>query len=269
VRGNQNKEKSLLISPHPSPFDIAQDRLLPEGEEVQVFKSSALMGGFSHRPRLLVITPAHLKACVGANLAWQNVAMVLSSTGPLPPDLAKAAERSFNAPLLEIFGSTETQSFASRRLTVSEKWTPYAGMRLRGGDGAYRLSGGHLPRETVLDDRFEIDADGRFTLAGRSSEIVKVAGKRISLAELNNLLNGIDGVDDGMFFQGASERLGALVVTDLSKRHILAALKPALDAVFLPRPLYRVERLPRNELGKIDRRQLQDLIDACKQRRKN
>jgi acyl-coenzyme A synthetase/AMP-(fatty) acid ligase len=223
-------------------------------------------GGFFHRPSLLVTTPAHLKACVGANLAWQNVAMVLSSTGPLSAVLAKQVENSFNAPLLEIFGSTETQSFASRRLTQSEKWTPYAGMRLRGGDGSCRLSGGHLPRETVLDDCFEIDADGRFRLTGRSAEIVKVAGKRASLAELNNLLNGMDGVDDGMFFQGANERLGALVVTGLSKQHILAALKAALDAVFLPRPLYRVERLPRNELGKIDRGQLQDLIDACKQR---
>jgi acyl-coenzyme A synthetase/AMP-(fatty) acid ligase len=37
--------------------------------------------------------------------------------------------------------------------------------------------------------------------------------------------------------------------------------------VFLPRPVYRVERLPRNEVGKLDRGQLMELINVCKQRR--
>ncbi|MGR8934614.1 MAG: AMP-binding protein [Gammaproteobacteria bacterium] len=223
---------------------------------------------FTYRPCLLISTPTHLKACSGANLSWRNIATVLSSTGPLTPDLAQAVECRMHAPLLEIFGSTETQSFASRRLTLSPHWTPYAGVQIsRSADGSFRLSGGHLRRETVLDDRFDIAADGRFTLVGRNAELVKVAGKRISLAELNSLLTAIDGVEDGVFFQGPNERLGALVVTDLSKQQLFSALKPALDAVFFPRPLYRVARLPRNALGKIDRKQLQELIDACQRRR--
>lgn len=215
-------------------------------------------------PCLLVSTPAHLKACVGANLPWKNIAMILSSTGPLAPDLAKEVECKIGAPVFEILGSTETQSYASRRVTINEKWTPYPGIRLSENDGAYRVSGGHLYTGVALDDRFDICTDGRFKLAGRSSELVKVAGKRISLAELNRALNDIDGVEDGVFFQGANERLGALVVSGLSKQQILDALKPIFDAVFLPRPLYHVERLPRNELGKIDRNRLQELIDACK-----
>jgi acyl-coenzyme A synthetase/AMP-(fatty) acid ligase len=224
-------------------------------------------GKLCDRRCLLVSTPAHLKACVGANLKWHNVEMILSSTGPLLPDLAKAVERSFNAPLMEIFGSTETQSYASRRLTESAQWTPYVGMRLSRDGGVFRVSGGHLPRGVNLDDRFEIAADGRFRIIGRSTEIIKVAGKRTSLAELNNLLNAIDGIDDGVFFQHNDERLGALVVGDLSRQQIFAALKNAIDPVFLPRPVYRVERLPRNEVGKLDRGQLMELINVCKQRR--
>jgi hypothetical protein len=42
VRGNKDKEKSLFKSPHPIPFDAAQDRLLPEGEGVRVLKSTVL-----------------------------------------------------------------------------------------------------------------------------------------------------------------------------------------------------------------------------------
>lgn len=218
-------------------------------------------------PSLLISTPAHLKACVGADLPWKNIAMILSSTGPLAPDLAKEVECKMGAPVFEIFGSTETQSYASRRITINEKWTPYPGIRLSEIDGAFRVSGGHLHTGVALDDRFDIYPDGRFKLAGRSSELVKVAGKRISLAELNQALNSIDGVHDGIFFQSANDRLGALVVSNLSKQQILDALKPFFDAVFLPRPLHHIERLPRNELGKIDRNRLQELIDAYKQRR--
>jgi len=46
--GNKNKEKSLFKSPHPSPFDTAQGRLLPEGEGVCVLKSSALTAVSGH-----------------------------------------------------------------------------------------------------------------------------------------------------------------------------------------------------------------------------
>lgn len=264
--------RKALNPPLPPPFfkggiesrgaqDVQSTGFLPP------FEKRGGQGGFPQGRCLLITTPAHLKACIGADLCWQNIAMILSSTGPLAPDLAKEAERKMGAPVFEIFGSTETQSYASRRLTVSEKWTPYPGVQLRGDGDSYRVSGGHLRGGVALDDRFDIDADGRFMLAGRSTDLVKVAGKRISLAELNNLLAGIDGVADGIFFQGADDRLGAVVVSSLSKPQILAALRPALDAVFLPRPLYRVARLPRNELGKIDRQQLQELIDACKRRR--
>jgi hypothetical protein len=45
VREKKNKEKSQIKSPHPSSFDTAQGRLLPEGEGVRVLKSTALNEG--------------------------------------------------------------------------------------------------------------------------------------------------------------------------------------------------------------------------------
>jgi acyl-coenzyme A synthetase/AMP-(fatty) acid ligase len=52
-------------------------------------------------------------------------------------------------------------------------------MRRPGRDrNGFELSGEFLcDSKYHMDDRFEIGADGRFTLAGRCSEIVKVAGK--------------------------------------------------------------------------------------------
>jgi acyl-coenzyme A synthetase/AMP-(fatty) acid ligase len=52
--------------------------------------------------------------------------------------------------------------------------------------------------------------------------------------------------------RGGEARPAALVVApDLAEAQILAALGTMVDPVFLPRPLVRVARLPRNTVGKL------------------
>jgi len=210
----------------------------------------------SKTPCLLISTPAHLKACIRTDLHWDNVAMVLSSTAPMDAKIAGKIEASFNAPLYEIFGSTETLSFASRRVTANESWLPYQGILAFSDDNACYLRGGHLQQTQKLDDTLSVDEQGFFTVIGRNSDIVKIAGKRASLAELNCILNQIEGVEDGIFYRGQNERLAAMVVSTISQENILAELRKFIDDVFLPRPLYTVAELPRNRVGKIIREKL-------------
>ena len=98
---------------------------------------------------------------------------------------------------------------------------------------------------------------------------MKVAGKRASLAALERRLQEIDGVDDATFYApdaGGDEvkRLAAFYVSStLEPEAVLEALRPLLDAVFLPRPLFRVARLPRNANGKLTRAALSELHDVC------
>jgi acyl-coenzyme A synthetase/AMP-(fatty) acid ligase len=86
---------------------------------------------------------------------------------------------------------------------------------------------------------------------------------------LNQQLNAIAGVDDGVFFmpderEGGVTRLMAFVVAPgLSHNAIAAALRDRVDAVFLPRPLYLVNSLPRNAVGKLPRETLLQLAAAC------
>ncbi len=214
----------------------------------------------SANPCLLISTPTHIKACVRAGLSWDNIEMVLLSTAPLSLQLATQVEQAFNSPVYEIFGSTETLSFASRRHTVNATWEPYVGIKLATNQDGFTVSGGHLQDPTPLDDQFQIDKTGHFSLLGRSTEIIKVAGKRTSISELNHIINNINGVEDAMFFQTGTERLGALVKGNLTKNEILQALKQSIDAVFLPRPLYLVDNIPRNEVGKIIKTKLENLI---------
>jgi acyl-coenzyme A synthetase/AMP-(fatty) acid ligase len=50
--------------------------------------------------------------------------------------------------------------------------------------------------------------------------------------------------------------MALVVAPNLSERQVLAALAERLDPVFLPRPLLRVDRIPRNETGKVTRETL-------------
>ena len=99
--------------------------------------------------------------------------------------------------------------------------------------------------------------------------MVNVAGKRTSLAHLNHLLCAIPGVIDGAFFnpdEGTREvsRLTAFVVTrTLTPETILAQLRRKTDAVFLPRPLHLVEKLPRADTGKLPQAALAELARQC------
>jgi acyl-coenzyme A synthetase/AMP-(fatty) acid ligase len=62
---------------------------------------------------------------------------------------------------------------------------------------------------------------------------------------------------------GGVTRLTAFVVAPtLTREQLLAALRPRIDALFLPRPPIFVDALPRNATGKLPRSALQALYEA-------
>lgn len=218
--------------------------------------------------RVLVTTPLQLRALVAGGVSGASA--IISATAPLSPALAAEAEAALGAPVLEIYGATEMGSIASRRTLGGEEWTLYDGVALRaeGGEEAAALVPG-LPGPVPLSDLVEIGADGRFRLIGRRGDMVKRGGKRASLAGLNRVLTEIEGVQDGVFLApedleaNPAARLAAYVVAPgRTPAEIVAALRERVEAVFLPRPVVLVERLPRNAVGKLTRRSLEALRDA-------
>lgn len=211
-------------------------------------------------PVILVSTPVHLQACLAASQTWTNLAGIISSTAPLAPELALALETNTGRPTWELYGSTETQSFAWRRPARETLWRPYAGVELKRADVGLVLRAPWLPEPLPLTDRFEVTGDGRFRALGRSSDLIKIGGKRASLTELNWRLTQIEGVDDGCFFTTDHQRLGALVTGPRSKTEILTELRQVIDEVFLPRPLHKVTKIPRNPAGKLVQSDLRLLL---------
>lgn len=223
-------------------------------------------------PRLLVTTPFHLGNLLASEIELPVIDRLLSATAPLSHQLAAMAEARLGAPLHEIYGCTETGQLASRRPLADPAWQPLAGVCLQAEGEAVIASGGHIEGRVTLSDAIELGPDGRFILLGRHADLICIAGKRSSLAYLNHQLTTLPGVLDGAFFQpdevspDVLTRLCAFVVAPgLNERQILAGLRPRIDAVFLPRPLFLVEALPRNATGKLPRTELQSLYHSCRQ----
>ncbi|MBW4092402.1 MAG: acyl-CoA synthetase [Proteobacteria bacterium] len=117
-----------------------------------------------------------------------------------------------------------------------------------------------------LSDRLELLDPIRFRLLGRNSDMVKLGGRRASLAGLTRVLTGIAGVEDGIFIapddletRPTARLLVFAVAPDLSAEAILAALRTRIDPLFLPRRVIRLDRLPRDPLGKLPARALAGL----------
>jgi acyl-coenzyme A synthetase/AMP-(fatty) acid ligase len=219
-------------------------------------------------PRVLVTTPIHLRALVESGVALPALAAMVSATAPLPNALAQAAEQRFGAPLLEVFGSTETCVFASRRSALEDDWSLYDGVRLHPQPDGTLVDAPQLERPVSLADIVSLSHEGRhFRLHGRHADLLEIAGKRASLGDLTRRLLAVPGVRDGVVFQleGGDaldvHRIAALAVAPgLDEHAILDALRRAIDPVFLPRPLRLVDALPRNETGKLPRAALLALL---------
>ncbi|WP_313950582.1 AMP-binding protein [Accumulibacter sp.] len=209
------------------------------------------------RPRLLVTTPYHLRHLLATDQSVAPADWLLSATAPLSLALARQAEAAFAAHLLEIYGCTETGQIASRQSTQGDAWQLFDGVVLDERDGRHWASGGHIEQAMPLADEIRPLSGERFTLGGRTADLVNIAGKRSSLGFLNHQLLAIAGVADGCFLlpdEAADTigRLAALVVAPaLGNEALLAALRQRIDPVFLPRPLLRVAALPRNATGKL------------------
>lgn len=218
------------------------------------------------RPRALVSTPVHLRSVLQAGLALPPADLVLSATAPLSGALAREAETGFAAPLLEIYGCTETGQLALRRTAAAREWQLFPGVALRQEGELTVASGGHIEQPTAMNDVIECTAPDRFLLHGRHADLVNIAGKRSSLAYLDLQLNAVPGVLDGTFFMPPEEadsgvtRLAAFVVAPgLGMEQLLAALRERIDPAFLPRPLVALDALPRNATGKLPREALLEL----------
>jgi len=250
-------ESSVLIALHGGAILDAERPFFPADIVAALARVAA--------PRVLVTTPFHLKTVLDAGLPLPPLALVVSATAPLSPQLAARAEQQLGAPLLEIYGCTEAGQVATRRTTAGAEWRTFDGLRVGGDGDAATVSGGHVPQPTVLADVLEVVDAETFRLLGRSNDLINVAGKRSSIGHLDFHLNSIEGVVDGAFWMppesdgdaaGVVRLVAFVVAPGVARERIVAALRDRVDAAFLPRRIVHVDALPREATGKLTRARL-------------
>ena len=212
-------------------------------------------------PGAWIATPMHLRSLVESFETVPACRVVIASTMPLSAAVARQSEDLVGAPVLEIYGSTETGAVAMRRTARETGWRPLAGVELEPGGDATLARGTHFASPATLLDGLEVEADGSFTLLGRHGDLIKIAGRRTSLAGLNLLLQDLPGLEDGVFYLPATgnptERLCLMHSgPPLDRVATRRWLRAHLDPVFMPRAFIRLERMPRGDNGKLRRQAL-------------
>ncbi|MGC4897382.1 AMP-binding protein, partial [Micromonospora sp. DT31] len=237
----------------------------------------------------------HLVAAVRARgLRIPNLRMCLVGGAITTPALRSAFEETFEAPLLDAYGSTETcGSIAIDRPGVARpegaSGLPVDGLEVRlvdpdtGRDvadgeeaevwvrGPNVMLGYHgKPAETAraLPDGWYRTGDlarraptGHLTVVGRIDEVIIRGGENIHPAEVEEVLRSVAGVADVAVAGRPAAALGEVPVAFLVSgadgidvQAALAACRERLSYFKVPAELYEIQSIPRTQSGKTRRR---------------
>ena len=219
-------------------------------------------------PRALITTPIHLRALNVSAVSYIQIENVLVATAPLNTELAQSIEENLNTQVREVYGCSEVGSMSIRRPAQTDQWQRFDGLTfVAENDGLTSVNADHLPERITLDDQITLIDDEYFILAGRTTDQINIAGKRGSLTEVNNVLMKFSGLIDGVVIFPPQDRivprLVALVVLtdDQTKDDLRKHFAKYLDSVFVPRPIFLVSKLPREDNGKLIKAQLLELYE--------
>ncbi len=219
-----------------------------------------------------------------------------SVAAALSPALMAEIETLFRVPVLQTFGMTEASPLiCSTGFAAADRIPGSVGRSCgteigvfdddwqhqpRGSEGELAIRGPNVFSGYEADpaaneaafrggwfrtgDLGRIDAEGRLFLTGRIKELVNRGGEKINLREVDDALLAHPAVDEAAAFPVPHRTLGEDVTAAVVLRpgatataeDLRQALSDRLAAFKIPRQIIFLSSLPRNAVGKIDRRQL-------------
>ncbi len=111
-----------------------------------------------------------------------------------------------------------------------------------------------------------VDADGYISIVGRSKDLVITGGYNVYPKEVELLLDEMEGVVESAVFglphPDFGEAVAAAVVADpgaaAEESQLIAALKGKLANFKVPKRIFVLEELPRNTMGKVQKKELRE-----------
>lgn len=210
--------------------------------------------------------------------------VALSAGGPLPVDTA-AMTAALGTPVRPIYGITEAGLIACAPAGISS-WPagsvgfPAPGVVLRpDGDGrlavrAPMMFAGYYGDEDrapggLYDtgDHVRLDADGHLFVLGRKEGVVNIGGRKVSAARIEQVLRRHTGVRDAFVFgveraDHEQEMHAAVVLADgTGIDDVLRFCRAqSLQPYEVPHHIHALDRMPRNGMGKVDRRRVERAV---------
>lgn len=241
------------------------------GRRSPFFPESIAQSVQNYRANVLVSVPAHLATFT--QIAPENLATVvrlISSTAPLPQDLANQIHQRFQLDVTEVFGSSETGGIALRNVPTTAHWSPLPQVSLHADeDGRLWVDSPYInasePRPFRTEDRVRF-VGRRFVHEGRWDRVVKIGGRRLSLDDMEAHLRTLSGIDDVALWTETTEGLHhhrlhlAAVGSSHDKTSILKHLGERFERSTLPRHIVFLDALPREANGKLQTTRLRALI---------
>jgi len=238
------------------------------------------------QPTVLPSVPALLRALAGADIAaaaLRSLRTVISAGAPLAPETAWAFEARFDRKIHNFYGSSETGGIAYDRtgaaaLAGRSVGRPLRGVRLvfgRAGrftveSAAVHTIGNPLARRSGGKGRYRpadlarLAPNGELVLIGRTGRMMKVAGRRLDPAEVEQVLKRLPGVRDALVapHPARPDALAAIVAGPVEGETLREALRLALPSWKIPRRIVVLPEFPLTARGKIDPQRLRALLGA-------
>lgn len=275
-------EKDLFISTVP-PYHIygllfsiltpilAHARVLPE---IYTFPQEIISTINRHKATVLVSVPIHYRALIVDNLSVPSLKIAFSSSGALNRSDAAYFFKKTGLGIHEIYGSTETGGIATRSISENtDSWQPtdVVSWKLSGKRLAVRSDFTSIEMEKdgdgfcVTGDEARPDKGNRFILLGRADGIIKVAGKRVDLQDVQNKIQTLPTVRDVVVIalpaeKGRENVIAALVACDLTDIQLKRMISEKLEPYAIPRRIKIVPSITRTAAGKIDFRRVEQAI---------
>ncbi len=219
---------------------------------------------------LVVTTPLYIKALNKISSQKDlSKAIFVSSTAPLDALNAKEFKEKFNTDIMQIFGSTETGGIAYK-LNDANLWTPMPEVKIETNENNELKVISPFVSTTLYENEFK-DINGimqtfdyiekeneKFKLVGRSSQILKIAGKRYSTIQIENILEEVEEINKALVFVSSNEdslREEKLDITiesskEFSSKEIKKILQNRLSNLKFSLSLKYVDKIPTSSVGK-------------------
>ncbi|WP_028880814.1 malonate--CoA ligase [Terasakiella pusilla] len=228
----------------------------------------------------------------------KNMRLFVSGSAPLLEETHVQWQEKTGHAILERYGMTETNMNTSNPYDGDRRagtvGFPLPGVEVRIMEGETELPVGEIgsievrgpnvfqgywqmpekTKEELRDNGFFITGDlgmiddrGYVSIIGRSKDLIITGGYNVYPKELELLIDDIDGVLEsaviGVAHPDFGEGVCAVVVPEegatLSQESILDAIKDDLAKYKQPKKVFFVNELPRNTMGKVQKKELRDI----------